>query len=240
LPVPDTPGIVELMVGAAERVQAMGAAAALVYLGIYIAATVALLPGSILAMIAGALFGFGYGLGVAFAGAVLGSSAAFVVARHGVRGAAARWLDRRVATGARAYGHVASVDRSIGRRGLALVFLLRLSPFIPYNVLNYALGLTRVRFRDYVAGSVGMLPATIFYVYAGHLAGDVAAAAAGQTTTDGARLLILGPGLLATLLAAWLLSRYAQRALERIPASEPASPTSSGESRRRTFPGDHR
>jgi uncharacterized membrane protein YdjX (TVP38/TMEM64 family) len=215
-------GIAELMVSAVERVQAMGAAATLAYLGIYIAATVALLPGSVLAMVAGALFGFGHGLLVAFTGAVLGSSAAFVVARHGVRGPAARWVGRRVAAGALAYGRMDHVDRSIGRRGLALVFLLRLSPFIPYNVLNYALGLTRVRFRDYVAGSVGMLPGTLFYVYAGDLAGDVAAAAAGETSADATRLLVLGPGLLATLLAAWLLSRYARRALERHPGAERA------------------
>jgi uncharacterized membrane protein YdjX (TVP38/TMEM64 family) len=208
-------GIVGMLVLAAERVQELGPAAAVAYLGLYVAGTVALVPGAVLAMVAGALFGALGGFGIAFTGALLGSSAAFLVARHGARGGAVRWIERRAANH-RLYGRVARVDRSLGRRGLALVFLLRLSPFVPYNVLNYALGITGVRFRDYVLGSAGMLPGALVYAYVGSLAGDVAAAAAGQGSLDASRLYLLVPGLVATLAAVWLLSRYAKRELERM------------------------
>jgi uncharacterized membrane protein YdjX (TVP38/TMEM64 family) len=207
--------LLELFVLIAERVHALGAIAALAYLGIYVVGTVALVPGAVLAMVAGALFGFVHGFGIAFTGAFLGSSAAFFLARHGARGGAVRWIERR-AVSHEAFAHVARVDRSLGRRALALVFLLRLSPFVPYNMLNYALGLTGVRFRDYVLGSLGMLPGALVYAYAGDLAGDIAAAAAGHGTANGAQLLLLVPGLLVTLAAAWLLSRYARDELARL------------------------
>jgi uncharacterized membrane protein YdjX (TVP38/TMEM64 family) len=211
-------GVLDLFVRTAERVSEMGAVAVLAYVGVYVAGTVALVPGAVLAMVAGALFGFVHGFGIAFAGALLGSTAAFILARYGVRGGVGRWLDRRAATHA-VYARMSRVDRSLGRRALALVFLLRLSPFVPYNVLNYALGLTRVRFRDYILGSVGMLPGAFVYAYVGNLAGDVAAAAAGRGTPDGPQLWILVPGLLVTLAAVLLLSRYATHELERITES---------------------
>jgi uncharacterized membrane protein YdjX (TVP38/TMEM64 family) len=208
-------GIVGVFVMVAERVQALGATAAIAYLGIYVAGTVALVPGAVLAMVAGALFGVVHGFGIAFTGALLGSSAAFLLARHGARGGTVRWIERRAAHH-QVYARMARVDRSLGRRGLALVFLLRLSPFVPYNMLNYALGLTGVRFRDYILGSVGMLPGAFVYAYVGNLAGDVAAAAAGHGSPDGSQLLLLVPGLLVTLAAVWLLSRYARHELERL------------------------
>jgi uncharacterized membrane protein YdjX (TVP38/TMEM64 family) len=208
-------GIVGLFVLAAERVQELGAAAMIAYLGVYVAGTVALVPGAVLAMVAGALFGAVHGFGIAFTGALLGSCVAFLVARYGARGGTARWIERRAAHH-RVYARMARVDRFLGRRGVALVFLLRLSPFVPYNMLNYALGLTGVRFRHYVLGSVGMLPGALVYAYMGNLAGDVAAAAAGRGAPDGTQLLILVPGLLVTLAAVWLLSRYARHELERL------------------------
>lgn len=207
--------MLDLFVLVAEYVQQLGATAVLAYLGVYVAGTVVMVPGAVLAMVAGALFGFLHGFGIAFTGAVLGSSAAFVLARFGARGGAIRWIELRAASHD-AYARVARVDRSLGRRALALVFLLRLSPFVPYNVLNYALGLTGVRLRDYVMGSVGMLPGALMYAYAGSLAGDIAAAAAGRGSADGTQLLILVPGLLVTLAAVWLLSRYARDELVRL------------------------
>jgi uncharacterized membrane protein YdjX (TVP38/TMEM64 family) len=212
---PEGTGLLDLFILTAERVQETGALAVLIYLGVYVAGTVALVPAAVLAMVAGALFGFLHGFGIAFCGALLGSTAAFLLARFSARGGTMRWIEQR-ATQHEVYARVARIDRTLGRRGLALVFLLRLSPFVPYNVLNYALGLTGLRLRDYLMGSVGMLPGALVYAYAGNLAGDVAAAAAGRATTDGTPLLILAPGLLVTLGAVWLLSRYARHELERL------------------------
>jgi uncharacterized membrane protein YdjX (TVP38/TMEM64 family) len=212
----DEPGtLVSIFVLVAEHVHGLGAAAMAAYLAVYVAGTVALVPGAVLAMVAGALFGALHGFGIAFAGAFLGSTAAFLLARHSVRGGTLRWIERRAAR-YEVFARIARIDGTLGRRGLTLVFLLRLSPFVPYNVLNYALGLTGVRLRDYLLGSAGMLPGALVYAYIGDLAGDVAAAAAGQGSPDGTPLLVLIPGVLVTFAAAWLLSRYARHELERV------------------------
>ena len=94
------------------------------------------------------------------------------------------------------------------------MFLLRLSPVFPFNLLNYALGLTRVGFADYLIASIGMLPGTVLYVYSGKIAGDVAAVAAGAGPERGAaETTLLGVGLLATLVVTTLVTRIARRAL---------------------------
>ena len=80
----------------------------------------------------------------------------------------------------------AAIDRAVGAQGRKIVFLLRLSPVFPFTLLNYALGLTRVRFVDYLVASIGMLPGTLLYVYYGKLAGDVAALAGGAAVEKGA------------------------------------------------------
>src|SRR6185295_13509280 len=94
----------------------------------------------------------------------------------------------------------AAIDRAVGAQGRKIVFLLRLSPVFPFNLLNYLLGLTQVRFGDYIIASVGMLPATVLFVYYGKLAGDVAALAGGAAPAKGAGYYaILVVGLLATI-----------------------------------------
>jgi uncharacterized membrane protein YdjX (TVP38/TMEM64 family) len=169
-------------------------------------ATVAFVPGSLLTLAAGAIFGLGWGTAYVFVAATLGAAAAFLVARHLVRGA----VERRLAGDAR----FAAIDRAIAHEGRRIVFLLRLSPVFPFNLLNYALGLTRVRFADYVVASLGMIPGTILYVYYGKLAGDVAALAGGAKVEKGpAYWAVLALGLVATAAVTALVTRTARRAL---------------------------
>jgi uncharacterized membrane protein YdjX (TVP38/TMEM64 family) len=172
----------------------------------YAVAAVALLPGSFLTVAAGAIFGLARGTGYVFLGATLGACLAFLVARYLARGA----VERRVA----AHPRFAAIDRAIGREGLKIVLLLRLSPVFPYNLLNYALGLTGVRFRDFLLASVGMLPGTLLYVYYGKVIGDLAAVAAGAQVERGAAYwATLALGLAATLGATLVVTRAARRAL---------------------------
>jgi uncharacterized membrane protein YdjX (TVP38/TMEM64 family) len=174
----------------------------------YILAAVAFVPGSVLSLAGGAMFGLTRGVLYVFTGGTLGACAAFLVSRYAAR----RIVERRLASSAR----LAAVDRAIGREGLKIVFLLRLSPIVPYNVLNYGLGLTRVRFLDYAIGSIGMLPAITLYVYYGKIAGDVAALAAGAgVRRDGWQYAVTIAGLGATVLATTLIARTAKRALAR-------------------------
>lgn len=186
----------------------LGVWAPLVFIAIYALATVAFVPGVVLTLAGGALFGVVLGTIYVFAGAVLGTVGAFLVARHLARPMVAR----RIARDAR----FERIDRAIARRGVRIVVLLRLSPAVPFNMLNYALGLTRVRLRDYVIASIGMLPGTIAYVYSGWLAADVASGVArrgtGNTLADYALLVV---GLAATIAAAIMIARIARTALAR-------------------------
>jgi len=191
----------------AEWVNGLGVWGPIVFILGYAAAVVAFLPGSILTLAAGAIFGIGQGLAYAFTAAVLGASAAFLVSRYLARGA----IERRLAGNAR----FAAIDRAVGAQGRKIVFLLRLSPAFPFSLLNYALGLTRVRFSDFLVASVGMLPGTLLYVYYGKLAGDVAALAGGAAVEKGAGYYaVLALGLVATVAVTAVVTRIARKALK--------------------------
>jgi radical SAM/Cys-rich protein len=187
-------------------VDGLGAWGPTVFIVAYAAAAVAFVPGSLLTLAGGAIFDLGWGTVYVFVAAVIGSSVAFLVARHGAR----RFVERRLGDSAR----FAAVDRAIGEQGLKIVFLLRLSPAFPFSLLNYALGLTRISFRDYLLASIGMLPGTVLYVYYGKLVGDVAALAAGAAPErDSSYYAWLVTGLLATIAVTALVTRIARRAL---------------------------
>jgi uncharacterized membrane protein YdjX (TVP38/TMEM64 family) len=190
----------------AEWVDGLGVWGPVVFIAGYAAAVVAFVPGSLLTLAAGAIFGLGEGVVYVFVAATIGASAAFLVARHLVRVP----FERRLAGNAR----FAAIDRAIGAEGRRIVFLLRLSPLFPFNLLNYALGLTRVRFVDYFLASIGMIPGTLLYVYYGKLAGDVATLAGGAAVEKGTGYyVVLALGLAATAVVVLLVSRAAARAL---------------------------
>lgn len=190
----------------ADWVQGLGVWGPLVFIVGYAVATVAFLPGSILTLAAGVVFGLGTGTAVAFTGALLGATGSFVVARYVAREAIERKLEDRP--------RFRAIDRAVGRDGWKFVALLRLSPVLPFNLLNYALGLTKVPLVHYVLASLAMLPGTLLYVYYGTLIGDLAALAGGAEIERGAEgWIFLGLGLVATLIASVLLARKARKAV---------------------------
>jgi uncharacterized membrane protein YdjX (TVP38/TMEM64 family) len=167
-----------------------------------------LVPGSLLTLAAGALFGVTKGTLLAFVSATLGACLAFLISRYVARAE----VERRLARDQR----FVAIDRAIREQGRAIVLLLRLSPVFPFSLLNYALGLTQVRFLDFVIASIGMLPGTLLYVYCGRLVGDVTRLAAGiplQAATGS--YLLLGIGLIATIVLTVLVTRTARRALHQ-------------------------
>ncbi len=191
----------------ARWVEGLGLFGPVVFAAVYALAVVAFAPASVLTLAAGAIFGIAKGTLTVFAAATLGSCLAFLVSRYLARGL----VERRVLQNEK----FAAIDRAVGQEGRKIVFLLRLSPVIPFNLLNYALGLTRVRFADYALASLGMLPGTLLYVYSGKLLGDVAAAAGGGGAPGGAgRIALLAIGLAATLAAVAIAVRAARRALD--------------------------
>ncbi len=190
----------------ANWVHELGALGPIVFIGGYVVAAVVGVPGSLLTLAAGAIFGLSLGVAYVLIGATLGATAAFLVSRYVARG----FVERRLAGNAR----FRALDQAIAHNGRKIVFLLRLSPIFPFSLLNYALGLSRVRLVDYVIASVGMLPGTVLYVYYGKLAGDVAAVAGGGAPVrDAGYYAVLVLGLLATIAVTTLVTRVARRAL---------------------------
>src|SRR5262245_23078372 len=139
-----------------------GPAGVLCYIVLYIVACVLMLPGSVLSIGAGSIFGLGPGILLTSLASTLGATAAFLVGRYLARG----WVSRRL----EAQPRFKAIDQAVAREGWKIVGLTRLSPAFPFCVLNYAYGLTSVSLRDYFFASwLGMLPITVFYVYLGSL-----------------------------------------------------------------------
>ena len=139
-----------------------GALGVVAFAGVYILATLFAVPGVILTVAAGSVYGVWLGTAIALPVRVLAAIPPFFIARYLARDMVARRLE----------GHpkFAALDRATAEGGTFLVVLLRLSSLFPYNLTNYGLGVTQARFRDYVLGSlVGLAPATVRYVYVGSL-----------------------------------------------------------------------
>lgn len=192
----------------ARFVEGLGFWGPAVFIAGYALATVAFAPGLVLTLAAGAIFDLWEGTLYVFIGAVIGSTAAFLVARYFARD----WVERSLARTPR----FASLDRAVGSRGLRIVLLLRLSPVFPFNLLNYALGLTSVRLLDYLVASLGMIPGTFMYVYFGKAAGSLAVAASGEAVPGWTLWL----GLAVTVVATALITRAARRALREATEGE--------------------
>ncbi len=197
----------ELLRNALEWVDSLGAVGAIAFMLIYIIATVAFLPGSILTLGAGVVFGVGLGSIYVFIGATIGATLAFIVGRYFARD----WISKKIAGNDK----FAAVDRAVGREGLKIVLLTRLSPVFPFNLLNYGLGVTGVSLRDYVIGSLGMIPGTIMYVYLGSLAGNIATiGGANQPTNPTITWAIRIIGFIATAAVTLYVTKVARKALD--------------------------
>jgi uncharacterized membrane protein YdjX (TVP38/TMEM64 family) len=195
--------------GLVARIQRLGPAAPLAFVVIYACAVVALFPAAVLTLAAGAVFGVLKGAALAFAGAVAGSTAAFLLARYAFHDVVAR----RLASMPR----FDAVERAVSAQGRRIVFFLRLSPLVPFNLLNYALGLTTVSLTDYVIASAGMIPATLVYAYAGKVAGEaLALTGQAQVPRNASYYGLLLGGLAATIAATAAITRAARRALRDV------------------------
>jgi uncharacterized membrane protein YdjX (TVP38/TMEM64 family) len=180
---------------------------AITFVGLYIASTVLFFPGLLITMAAGLLFGPLKGTALVSLGSVTGASLAFLIGRYLAR----NWVSKKTKSSPR----FRALDEAIGKEGAKVVFLLRLSPVFPYNLLNYALGLTRVKFGSYLLASwIGMLPGTLLYVYLGSLAGNIASLATGTgPEKPTSQWTLFGVGLLATIIVTVYVTKIAKRAL---------------------------
>ena len=194
-----------------------GPTGVIAYVAVYVLAAVLMLPGSLLTAGAGLAYGPWWGTLLVSPVSVLAATVAFMLGRTVARG----WISKRTVADPR----FRAVDAAIGRHGFRIVVLLRLSPLFPFNVLNYALGITSVGLRDYVLGSfIGMLPGTFLYVYIGSLVGHVASLSHGAAPASRARHALSLVGLAATVIVTVYITRVARRAL-----ADELSPTDGAE-----------
>jgi len=190
------------------KVMELGPWAPVVFVLIYVVAAVTLAPAFFLTVAGGAVFGVWQGSLLVFVGASLGASAVYALASPLAR---TRWM-RRVTSDER----VAAVRHAVAGGGVRVMFLLRLSPLVPYSILNYALALSGVRYADFVVALLGMIPAILLYTYYGKVVGDVAALAAGVSPPHGVEYyLLLALGLVTVAISTTMITRAARREMER-------------------------
>ena len=178
----------------------------LLFVLVYILAAVLMLPGVILTLAAGFLYGVIQGTVVVSVASTLGAGCAFLIGRYLARD----WVKRRMA-GREA---LQAMDEAVGREGWKIVLLMRMSPAFPFNLINYAYGLTGVSFPKYFGATwLGMLPGTVLFVYLGSLAGELAAVGVTPAQRNPLEWLYYGLGLLATITVTVLVTRLARKAL---------------------------
>jgi uncharacterized membrane protein YdjX (TVP38/TMEM64 family) len=202
-----SPSFLAFLQNTLQWINGLGALGGIVFIAIYILATLAFLPAAILTLGAGVIFGVIWGSLYVFIGATLGAVAAFLVGRYVARG----WVKQKISS----YKKFANIDQAVSKEGLKIVFLIRLSPLFPFNLLNYALGVTSVSLKDYFLASFGMIPGTIMYVYLGHLAGDLALIG-NKSQPDNMILhwVIQIIGLIATIAVTVYVTKIAKKALK--------------------------
>lgn len=197
----------EWIAASVSQLSTMGPWGPVLFVGLYIVASITMAPAFILTFAAGAVWGLWRGSLLVYIGAVLGASSVYLAAGKLVRSRVIRWLDRNP--------RVAAVRRAVlAEQSVWLMFLLRLSPLIPFVQLNYVLVLSGVRYRDYLIATVGMWPTIVVYVYYGKVVGDVAKLAAGVAPERGVEYyVLLVAGLIATIVATTMVTRAAKKAM---------------------------
>ena len=197
----------DLLRAALDRIAGWGPAGAGVFILLYALAAVLLVPGSLLTLAGGAIYGLFWGSLIASAASTLGAGAAFLTGRYLARD----WVARKLAGSPK----FSAIDAAVAEGGWKIVGLTRLSPVFPYTLLNYAYGLTRVTFKEYLLASwLGMMPGTVLYVYLGALAGDLARVGGGSARTPAEWALFAG-GLAATIAVTVYVTRLSRAALAR-------------------------
>ena len=195
--------------GADQRLLAI-----VIYMIIYALAVVLFVPGSILTLGAGALFGLAWGFLCVLIGATLGATGAFLIGRYFMHD----WISHKVSK----YPRFQEVYGAIGREGGKIIFFLRLSPLFPFSASNYLYSLTTVKLSPYFWASLGgIMPGTLMYVYFGTLIGNIASLGTTERARSPLEWVLYGVGLAATIFVTIYATRVARRAIgSRVEKSE--------------------
>lgn len=189
-------------------IESLGVWGPVLFVLVYAVATVAMVPGLVLTLASGFVFGVVIGSVVVSAGSMLGATAAFLVGRNFAR--------EYVEGLTRKFPKFAAIDRAVEQAGFKIVLLTRLSPAFPFNVINYLYGATRVTLKNYLVASwIGMLPGTIMYVYLGTVAKSLTDLLAGKAEVGIAAKVLQWVGLLATIVVTVYVTKVAGQAIRQ-------------------------
>jgi uncharacterized membrane protein YdjX (TVP38/TMEM64 family) len=194
-------------------IETYGAWGPLLFMAGYVVGELLFFPGLPLTLLGGLVFGAVWGTLYVWIAATLSAALAFLVARHLARGTVERWIVQSP--------RLARIDDAVGRHGWRIVMVTRLVPLFPFNLQNYAYGLTRIPFWTYlVVSGVCILPATIaFTVAAGALSSGASPARTVWTLAASAVLIVL-----LSFTPRWLGRR--SRAARELLGSDPKTPVS--------------
>jgi len=208
--------------GLLEAIEGLGPAGPVVLIAVYVVATVLFVPGLILTVGAGFVYGVLEGYLYVAVGSVVGGTAAFLIGRTIARA--------RVESRLEGNPRFRAIDRAVSDRGWKIVLLTRLSPVFPFNLQNYMYGVTGISLGHYVLASwIGMIPGTLLYVYLGSAADNLSQIASGELEGGGARTAFFVAGLVATVVVTLYVTRLARHALRSSlpPDAPPAEETAS-------------
>jgi uncharacterized membrane protein YdjX (TVP38/TMEM64 family) len=190
-----------LLTDALAWIEGLGVLGMAVFLVLYVVACVFVLPGSILTLGAGAIFGLPIGFALVSVSSTLGATATFIIGRYLARDAVAKKISTNKT--------FKSMDDAVAQQGWKIVFLTRLTPVIPFNIQNYGYGLTSVSLGAYVLASwIGMMPGTVLFTYIGTLTGEAA-----EGNQGAAAWAMRGVALLATIAVTVVITRIAKKAM---------------------------
>ena len=200
----------------ANWIEGLGVWGPAIFALIYGVWATAFLPGAVLTLVGGAIFGLGVGLATVWSGAMVAMALSFLISRYFAR--------ERVEKMARSNPKFGAIDGAIEEGGWKIVALLRLSPAVPFNLQNYLYGLTPIGFWTcWLTSAVAILPGTFLYVYLGHIAGQGLQAAGGGQDKPLAQWILLGVGLLATVAVTIYVTKLARKKLDEQTHVEPVS-----------------
>lgn len=189
-----------------ERGRQLGAWGPVVLAVIYVPVTVLLIPASWVTLAGAFAFGVPRAFAAVSAGSTTGACLAFLLSRYLLRG----WIESKLAGNPR----FRALDRAVGEQGFRIVFLSRLSPLLPFGVLNYAFGATNISFGRYALASwIGMLPGTLMYTYLGSAARELADIVSGRAAAGPGSQTLFFVGLAFTAAVTVQVTRIARKAL---------------------------
>lgn len=199
------------------QVNSLGYLGPIAFIAIYNLATLLFIPGSILTLKGGCLFGVFWGSIYVIIAATIGATLAFLIGRYLSRDWVVQKLDK--------HPKFKAIDLAVAKEGWKIVLLTRLSPIFPFNLLNYAFGVTQVSLKDYILGSIGIIPGTVMYVYIGSLASNIAMLnTPHQPSNPQAQIgewVIQVMGFIATVVVTIYVTKVAQKTLKESVAIAP-------------------